>query len=142
MSAFTITTTCEGNLVKDPVLRETSGGKPVANMRIAVTSRVRVGANDFVDKTEYINVVAWGSQAVNASASLHQGDRVVVSGDLKQRSFTGKDGNDRYVTEIHTSMIGVSLRWHVVAGIEKANEALASAPADSEPALDPIYDEA
>ena len=132
MSAFTITTTCEGNLVADPELRETSTGLPVANFRVAVTSRKRVGPNDFVDQTEYINVVAWRDLAVNVANSLGKGDRVVVHGDLKQRSYTGKDGNERYVTEIHASMIGASLRWHVVAGIEKAREALASSEPEME----------
>lgn len=127
MSAFTISTTCEGNLTADPVLRETSDGKAVANFRIAVTSRKRVGNDDFVDHTEYINVVAWRDLATNTAASLHKGDRVIVSGDLRQRSFEGQDGDTRYVTEVTASMVGVSLRWHVVAGVEKAKDALAPA---------------
>lgn len=127
MSAFTINTTCEGNLTDDPVLRETSDGTAVANFRMAVTTRHRVGDGEYADRTEYINVVAWRDLATNAAASLHKGDRVIVSGDLRNRSFEGRDGNMRYVSEITAQNLGVSLRWHVVAGVEKAREALASA---------------
>lgn len=142
MSAFTITSTFEGNLTSDITLRETGSGKAVGNARVAVTQRVRVGANEFVDRNEFINVVLWGDMAVNAAACLHKGNRVIVSGDLKQRSYTGKDGNERYVTEVHANMFGASVRWHVVAGIEKAKEALASFDEAGlpEPAEDPVYD--
>src|SRR5210317_994105 len=59
MSAFTINSQFEGNLV--------------ANFRVAVTSRVRAGNGEFMDSTEYMNVVAWRGLAENAAASLHKG---------------------------------------------------------------------
>ena len=126
MSAFTINTTAEGNLVADPVLRTTNSGLEVCNFRMAVTTRSNRGGQD-MEHTEYINVVAWNSLGVNAAASLHKGDRVIVQGDLRNRSFEGKDGDTKYVTEIVAQSVGVSLRWHVVAGVEKAKEALAPA---------------
>lgn len=126
MSAFTITTTAEGNLVADPVLRTTNSGLEVANFRIAVTTRSNKNGQE-MEHTEFINVVAWNSLGVNAAASLHKGDRVIVSGDLRNRSFEGKDGDTRYVSEIVAQSLGVSLRWHVVAGVTNAKEALVSA---------------
>lgn len=128
MSAFTINSNFEGNLVADPELRETNrDGIPVCNFRVAVTSRVRAGNGEFVDSTEYMNVVAWRGLAENAAASLHKGTRVIVNGQVKNRSYEDKDGNMRYITEVHADSLGVSLRWHVAAGIEKASEALATA---------------
>ena len=128
MSAFTINSQFEGNLVADPELRSTTrDGIPVANFRVAVTSRVRAGNGEFMDSTEYMNVVAWRGLAENAAASLHKGTRVIVSGQVKNRSYEDAEGNTRYTTEVHADSIGVSLRWHVVAGVEKASEALASA---------------
>lgn len=126
MSAFTINTTAEGNLVADPVLRTTNSGLEVCNFRIAVTTRSMRNGQE-MEHTEYINVVAWNSLGVNANASLSKGDRVIVQGDLRNRTFEGKDGNTIPVTEIVAQSVGVSLRWHVVAGVEKAKDALASA---------------
>ncbi len=126
MSAFTIQTTAEGNLVADPVLRTTNSGLEVCNFRIAVTTRSNRNGQD-MEHTEFINVVAWNALGVNAAASLHKGDRAIVQGDLRNRSFEGKDGDTKYVTEIVANSVGVSLRWSVVAGINRASEALASA---------------
>lgn len=126
MSAFTINSTAEGNLVDEPVLRQTSSGLDVCNFRIAVTTRSMRNGQEF-EHTEFINVVAWQGLGLNAKASLSKGDRVIVSGDLRMRSFEGKDGNPRNVTEIVAQTLGVSLRWHVVAGVEKAKDALAAA---------------
>lgn len=126
MSAFTIQTSTEGNLVADPVLRTTNSGLEVCNFRIAVTSRTMRNGQEH-EHTEYINVVAWNQLGTNAAASLKKGMRVIVGGDLRNRSFEGKDGETRYVSEIVAASLGVSLRWSVVAGVEKASEALASA---------------
>jgi single-strand DNA-binding protein len=134
-----ITATCEGNLVADPELRETSTGLAVCNFRLAVTNRVRAGNNDFVDQTEWINVVAWRNTAVNVNASLKKGDRVIVSGSLKLREWTHRDGHKMITPEIHASSVGAALTFHVMRP-EKARDALASF-ADS-PQDDPIYDEA
>ena len=131
MSAFTVHTNIEGNLTADPTLRETSNGLAVCNMRVAVTSRTRASNGELREATQFVPVVAWGDLGVNANASLHKGTRVIVSGDMKQRTYTNKEGQPVYITELHADSIGVSLRWHVVAGIEKASEALV----DAEPEL-------
>ena len=128
MSAFTINSNFEGNLVADPELRHTNrDGIPVCNMRVAVTSRVRAGNGEFVDSTEFMNVVAWRGMAENAAATLHKGSRVIVGGQVKNRSYEDAEGNTRYITEVHADTLGLSLRWHVAAGVEKASEALADA---------------
>ncbi len=129
MSAFTITTQAEGNLTSDPVLRTTSDGTPVANMRLAVTRQVKTAEGEFVDKTEYINVVAWRSLATNAVNSLSKGDRVVVVGDLRANNWEQKDGTTRYDNEIHATMLGTSLRWAMASPV-KAKD-MAEVPADA-----------
>lgn len=125
MSAFTINTTLEGNLVEDPILRTTNNGTEVTNMRVAVTNRTMFKGQER-ETTEFITCVLWNNLATNAAASLHKGDRVIVSGDVRTRSYE-KDGDKKYVTEVVANSVGVSLRWSVVAGIHKASEALASA---------------
>jgi single-strand DNA-binding protein len=127
VSAFTVHTNIEGNLTDDVTLRRTANGLEVANMRVAVTSRTRSATGDMRETTQFVPVVAWRNLAVNAAATLSKGTRVMVAGDMKQRTYENKEGNTVYVTELHADSIGVSLRWHVVAGIEKAAEALATA---------------
>lgn len=125
MSAFTVHTTIEGNLTDNPVLRQTASGLDVANVRVAVTNRTRLASGELHETTQFVPVVLWREFARNAAATLHKGDRVIVSGDMKNRQYENAEGNTVYTSELHADALGVSLRWHVVAGIEKAREALA-----------------
>ena len=124
----TIQTQFEGNLTADPTpVRQTKSGIDVCNMRVAVNTRIE-GENGWENgDTQYMDVVVWRSQAVNVAATLKKGQRVMVKGITKQRTYTTKDGGTRYVTEVHAAEVGLSLRYHVAAGIEKASEALAPA---------------
>ncbi|NOZ24935.1 MAG: single-stranded DNA-binding protein [Nitrospirae bacterium] len=75
-----------GNLTKDPELRYTPQGTPVANMRIAVNSRIKQG-NEFKDETLFIDTVVFGKQAENITQYLGKGRAVLVEGRLKERRW-------------------------------------------------------
>jgi single-strand DNA-binding protein len=105
------TTTITGNLTDAPELRFTPNGAAVANFRVAVTPRVRDG-NDWKDgETSFFRVNAWRQLAENATESLSKGDRVIVVGRLKARSWETPEGERRSVVEIEADEIGPSLRW-------------------------------
>jgi single-strand DNA-binding protein len=108
--ADTTTIIC-GNLTDNPELRFTPNGAAVANFRVAVTPRVREG-NDWKDgDTSFFRVNAWRQLAEHATDSLSKGDRVIVVGRLKARSWETPEGERRSVTEIEAEEIGPSLRW-------------------------------
>ncbi len=108
--ADTTTIIC-GNLTDAPELKFTPNGAAVANFRVAVTPRVRDG-NDWKDgETSFFRVNAWRQLAENATESLSKGDRVIVVGRLKARSWETPEGERRSVTEIEAEEIGPSLRW-------------------------------
>ena len=96
--------TIVGNLGKDPELRHTANDKSVANFSVATTE----GFGDS-KHTEWHTVVAWGKQADNVNKYLSKGSKVAVSGRLQYRSFEGKDGNRRYVTEIVANNVIIGL---------------------------------
>jgi single-strand DNA-binding protein len=105
------TTIICGNLTDAPELRFTPNGAAVANFRVAVTPRVREG-NDWKDgETSFFRVNAWRQLAEHATDSLSKGDRVIVVGRLKARSWETPEGERRSVTEIEAEEIGPSLRW-------------------------------
>jgi single-strand DNA-binding protein len=108
--ADTTTIIC-GNLTDAPELRFTQGGAPVATMRVAVTPRVREG-NEWKDgDTSFFRVNAWRQLAEHATDSLSKGDRVIVVGRLKTRSWETDEGERRTVVEVDADEIGPSLRW-------------------------------
>jgi single-strand DNA-binding protein len=105
------TTIITGNLTDDPELRFTPNGVAVAGLRVAVTSRVKDGDTWKDGDTSYFRVNAWRQLAEHAADSLTKGDRVIVVGRLKARSWETPEGDKRSVVEVEADEIGPSLRW-------------------------------
>ncbi|MFO7929660.1 MAG: single-stranded DNA-binding protein [Candidatus Humimicrobiaceae bacterium] len=85
-----------GNLTRDPELRFTPNGTPVASFGIAVNRRYQnKQTNEWVEDASFFNITTWFKLAENCAESLSRGDRVLVSGRLNQRSWEDKDGNRR-----------------------------------------------
>ena len=89
-----------GNLGRDPELRYTAGGTPVADFSVATTERWKGSDGEFQEHTEWHNVVVWRRLAEIAGEYLRKGRRVYVEGKLRTRSWDGQDGQKRYKTEV------------------------------------------
>ena len=92
-----------GNLGADPELRHTNSGKPVCNLRIAVSEPPFSDGKE--DVTTWHDVVVWGKPGEEA-AQLRKSDTVMVFGRISTRSFEGNDGKKQYRTEIVADAIG------------------------------------
>ena len=104
-------TSIVGNLVEDPELRFTNTGIPVANLRVAVTQRIQQDGQWRDGETSFFKVNVWRGQAENLADSLGKGDRVMVTGRLRQRSWETAEGEKRSVTELEADEVGASLKW-------------------------------
>lgn len=88
-----------GRLTRDPELRHTSNGVPVASFRLAVD-------RDFASREtgeracDFIDIVAWRATAEFVSKYFAKGRMAVVSGRLQMRDWTDKDGNKRTSAEV------------------------------------------
>ena len=88
-----------GRLARDPELRRTQAGVPVASFRLAVD-------RDFRDKntgeraTDWIDVVAWRQTGEFVSRYFTKGRMAVVEGRLQIREWTDKEGNRRTSAEV------------------------------------------
>ena len=102
--------TLVGNITREPELRFTGGGKGVASFGLAVNRRYQVNG-EWQEKVSFFNIVAWDSLGENAAASLHKGNRIIVTGRLEQRDYETREGEKRTVVEIIADEIGPSLRW-------------------------------
>lgn len=100
-----------GNLTDDPELRFTSNGTPVVGLTVAWNRKWTGRDGREGEETVFLDVNAWRDMAENVAESLHKGDRVVVVGRLKKRSYEAQDGTTRWVTEIEADEICPSLRW-------------------------------
>jgi single-strand DNA-binding protein len=101
-----------GNLTREPELRYTGGGQPVASFGLAVNRRVQnKQTNDWQDQTSFFDVTCFGTLAENVAGSLPKGARAVVTGRLDQRTWDDKDGGKRSKVEVVADEVGPSLRW-------------------------------
>ena len=88
-----------GNLGQDPEVRYTKSGAAVCHIRVAVGDRKKEG-DQWVDHTEWINCVLFGKQAETAGQYLAKGRQLYVEGKFQTRKYKGKDGSDKYSTEV------------------------------------------
>lgn len=94
-----------GNLGKDPDLRYTPSGQPVATFPIATSEKWKDKDGQLQQKTNWHNIVAWGRQAEICKEYLKKGSPIYIEGRIQSRSYDDKDGNRRYITEIITTRI-------------------------------------
>lgn len=100
-----------GNLTADPEMRFTSGGTAVCNFRVASNRRWTDRNGNQQEETTFLTVNCWRDMAENVAESLGKGDRVVVLGRIRTRSYENRDGQTVYVTEIEADEVAPSLRW-------------------------------
>ena len=87
-----------GNMVADPELKTTPSGVNVCSFRIAVGRRfIKPGEPQ---QTDFIDIVAWRTQAEFVSKYFVKGKPILVCGAIQSRNWQDKDGNKRYTVEV------------------------------------------
>jgi single-strand DNA-binding protein len=106
--------TIVGNLTDDPELRFTPSGVAVAKFSVAVNRRTfDRTANEWKDAgADYHRVTVWRDLAEHAIESLKKGTRVIVVGDMRQRSWEDAQTKEkRQGWEINAEAVGPELTW-------------------------------
>jgi single-strand DNA-binding protein len=88
-----------GNLTRNPELRYTPSGTPVANFGLAVNRRFRQG-DDQKEEVCFVDIVVFGKQAEHCGQYLSKGDGAIVDGRLQQRRWETEDGQRRSKHEV------------------------------------------
>lgn len=118
-----------GNLTRDPEVKFLPSGTSVTSLRVAASDRKRDDAGNWTDGDPcYLDVSVWRMTGENVAESLRKGDRVVVVGRLRQRSYTNRDGADVIVFEVEADDIAPSLKT-ATAKITKRQGGTGSKPA-------------
>ncbi len=92
-----------GRLTKDPELRYTPNGVPVATFTLAVNRPFKNQGGE--QEADFINVVVWRKPAENVANFLKKGSLAGVDGRVQTRNYEGQDGKRVYVTEIQTESV-------------------------------------
>ena len=86
-----------GRLTAKPELRYTNSNIPYTRFSVAVDG---IPTSNGERRTDFINTVAWRKQAENICQYLNKGSLVSVEGRIQTGSYTDKDGNKRYTTDV------------------------------------------
>ncbi len=91
-----------GRLTRDPQVRYSQGAEPLAIARytLAVDRRGRRDANGGDQTADFIQCVSFGRTAEFAEKYFKQGTKIAISGRIQTGSYTNKDGNKVYTTEV------------------------------------------
>ncbi len=91
-----------GNLGKDPEIRRTQDGRPIANLRVATSENWRdKTTGERREKTEWHNVVIFNENLCKVVEQyLKKGSKVYLEGQLQTRKWQDQQGQDRYTTEV------------------------------------------
>jgi single-strand DNA-binding protein len=90
-----------GNLGRDPEVRSTASGQPVANFTLATSRRWKDKNGQRQEQTEWHTIVCWGKQAEIAGQYLTKGKQIFVEGRLQTRSWDDRQsGEKKYRTEV------------------------------------------
>mgnify|MGYP000330077797 CR=1 FL=1 len=90
-----------GNLGKDPETRTLESGAVICRFSIATTETYKDRKNgERTSHTEWHNITLWRGLAEVADKYLHKGDKVLIEGRIRTRSWEDKEGIKRYTTEV------------------------------------------
>ncbi|HZU33501.1 MAG TPA: single-stranded DNA-binding protein, partial [Candidatus Angelobacter sp.] len=93
-----------GNLGKDPEVKYTPSGTPVAKFSLATNERYKDKGGEWQDRTEWHNIVAWQRLAEIVGEYVKKGSKIYLEGRLQTSSWEDKQsGEKKYRTEIVAS---------------------------------------
>ncbi|MGD0345886.1 MAG: single-stranded DNA-binding protein [Terracidiphilus sp.] len=98
-----------GNVGKDPEIRSTGGGTPVATFGLATTERSKDPQGNWQDRTEWHNIVAYGRLAEIIRDYVKKGTKLFIEGRIQTRNWDDKEFANRkvYRTEIIVSELSL-----------------------------------
>ena len=88
-----------GNMTADAGIKEITEGVKVANFTVAINESYNKPSGEKVEKTQWIQIVAWRKLAEIIEKVGGKGKLVAIEGKLETRTFE-KDGNTQYITEV------------------------------------------
>jgi len=120
-----------GNLTKNPELRYTPSGTPVASFGLAINRKYRQ-AEELKEEVCFVDIVVFGKQAEHCGQYLSKGNGVIVDGRLQQRRWETDDGQKRSKHEVVAQTV-TFLPKRQEAGVSEHGAADEAAGLEEEP---------
>ena len=91
-----------GRLCKDPEVRHTAEGKVIARFSLAVDRKFK---KEGEPEADFFNMTSFGKQAEFVEKYLRKGSKILVEGEIRNDTYTNKEGQKVYATQVITSAI-------------------------------------
>ena len=88
-----------GRITAEPELKSTPSGISVTSFTVAVNRSYRA-KNGEQPQADFINVTAWRQNAEFITRNFHKSSSICIVGSIQTRSYTDKQGQKRYATEV------------------------------------------
>ena len=106
-----------GHLGKDPEVKKLDSGKSVANFSLATSEVYKNKEGEKVTNTEWHNIVLWRGLAEVAEKYLNKGDKILIEGRIRSRSWEDKEsGQMRFITEV------LADQMQMIGSVKKSSE--------------------
>jgi single-strand DNA-binding protein len=99
-----------GNLGSNPEIKTLDNGNKLARFSMATREEYTTRQGEKASNTNWHSISAWGKMAEKVETELQKGSFVSVEGKLVSRSYTDKNGQKKYVTEVVINDLTVNQR--------------------------------
>jgi len=132
-----------GNLTRDPELRYTPAGVPVANLGLAVNRRFRDKTGELKEDVCFLTVTVWDKQAEACCQYLKKGSPIFVEGVLQSRSWETSDGQKRSTIDVRAERVQFLGKFSPGQGEDVSGDVSLEHPADDHAIMpeDVVWDE-
>jgi single-strand DNA-binding protein len=89
-----------GHLGANPEVKTLESGKKLVKISLATNDMYKNAAGEKIKETQWHNLIAWNKTAEIAEKFLKKGSEVAIEGKLVNRSYSDKEGNKKYITEV------------------------------------------
>lgn len=128
-----------GHLGKDPEVRYTPDGAPVATFSLATSENWTDKSGSRQEHTEWHTIVAWNKLADLCKRFLTKGRQVYIEGRIRSREWNDRDGNKRRTTEVIATqmvLLGSRSQGGMDAGAPPMQSPARAQAQESEPSFD------
>lgn len=117
-----------GNVGRDPEIRYTPAGKPVADFSLAVNKKWTDGNGEPREKTTWYRVSCWGPLAEAVNTHVHKGMLLMATGEVEASAWVGQDGKAMATLELNARDIKFLSRKNGQENPAKPEETLTDIP--------------
>jgi len=113
-----------GYIGVEPVMRSSINKTRYCNLSLATHDSYRNSADEWVEETQWHNLVIWGNLTTSIEKNCKKGSHVIVEGKLTYRSYEDLDSSKKYITEIKVDKMIILDKKTAVQKLEPSSEAI------------------